>query len=125
MSSLIERGALALTIFVVEDDPAVSDSLAVMLNAFGHRVETYPTGTSFLEASNAAQPDDVVILDLGLPDINGGDVIRALRQRNGLCPRIIVMSGQPKARIAHDLEGFPDEDVVRKPVSAKDLVSLL
>ncbi|NEB03545.1 response regulator [Streptomyces sp. SID13726] len=64
-------------VLLVEDDPTVADSLRHALARYGHHVTWAPTGQGALLAPAA----DLVLLDLGLPDIDGLDVCRELRAR--------------------------------------------
>ena len=80
------------TIFVVEDDAAVQDSLKVLLESADHRVETYGNGQDFLDNDH----DHVVgclILDLDLPVMSGLEVLEALSAERADMP-VILISGQ-------------------------------
>jgi FixJ family two-component response regulator len=112
-----------MTIHIVEDDPAVRDSLAVLLENMGHRVACYSDGESFLRA---AQPiaDDEVIIDLELPGISGPDIIRHLQGRDQP-PRIIVISGEPEVAVRKQLKGIAVPHLLRKPLTADDLAPCL
>ena len=67
-------------ILVIEDDPQISRVLRTGLQAHGYDVHIAETGASGLLAIDACRPN-LVILDLGLPDIDGIDVVRKLRER--------------------------------------------
>lgn len=67
-------------VLVVEDDPRIVRALALNLKARMYEVGTASDGATALR-SVAADPPDVVLLDLGLPDMDGIDLIRALRGR--------------------------------------------
>jgi FixJ family two-component response regulator len=112
-----------VTIHIVEDDPAVRDSLAVLLENMGHQVACYTDGETFLRA---AQPlaGDSIIIDLEQPGISGPEVIRRLHQHDQP-PRIIVISGQPEAAIRRELSGIAVPHLLRKPLTVEDLAACL
>ena len=62
---------------MVEDEPALRRALAATLSAEGYAVEESATGRSALDAMNVAE-SDVVLLDLGLPDLDGIEICRQL-----------------------------------------------
>ena len=65
-------------VLVVDDDAALTRALAINLRAHGWDVTAAPTGAAALDAVASARPD-VVLLDLGLPDMTGLDVIAGIR----------------------------------------------
>jgi two-component system, OmpR family, KDP operon response regulator KdpE len=65
-------------VLVVDDEPTLVRALAINLRARGWEVVTAHDGTGALKAASDKRPD-VVVLDLGLPDIDGVEVIRGLR----------------------------------------------
>lgn len=82
-----------LRILVVDDNPALVTTLATLLSLSGHQPETALNGTEALERSTTFQPH-VVLLDIGLPGMDGFTVARQLRQRQSIRPlRIIAISG--------------------------------
>src|SRR5262249_17709979 len=83
-----------LRILVVEDDQDNADSLATLLRLYGHQVDVSTDGPSALQAVKAAEPD-VVLLDLGLPKLDGWQVAQQIRQhRKGKRrPLIIAVIG--------------------------------
>jgi two-component system KDP operon response regulator KdpE len=78
-----------MRVLVVDDDPAIRRLLCTSLTAHRHVVFEEETGRGALEAVTARKPD-VAILDLGLPDIDGLEVTRALRGWTSL--PIIILS---------------------------------
>ncbi|HMN81034.1 MAG TPA: response regulator [Burkholderiaceae bacterium] len=66
-------------VLIVDDNVDTTDSMAMLLEMAGHRVETAQDGRSALEAASRRRPD-VVLLDVGLPDISGLELARRLRQ---------------------------------------------
>jgi signal transduction histidine kinase len=70
-------------VLVVDDNVDAADSLALMLRLAGHEVSTAYSGPAALEAARAERPD-VVLLDIGMPEMDGYEVARRLRQEPGL-----------------------------------------
>jgi two-component system response regulator FixJ len=84
------------TIFVVDDDAAVQDSLKVLLESADHKVKTYANGLDFLE-SDHGHADGCVILDLDLPIMSGLEVLETLSARNSEIPVILITGRSDKA----------------------------
>src|SRR5204863_5672905 len=72
------RGERVTKLLVIDDDARFLRALAISLRARGYEIETATTGEEGLAVAARAHPD-VVVLDLGLPDLSGLDVLRALR----------------------------------------------
>lgn len=68
-------------ILLVEDEPAIADTLIYALETEGFQVVHALTGADALDAFHA-DPRDLVILDIGLPDTNGLDVCRKIREKS-------------------------------------------
>ena len=83
----------ALRVLVVDDNRDAAESLAVLLELSGYRVLTAADGYSGLSAAKEFKPD-VILLDIGLPGMNGYAVAKALRQDpNSHHVRVIAISG--------------------------------
>jgi PAS domain S-box-containing protein len=111
-------------ILVVDDNRDAADSLAEALTEAGHKVQVVYDGTSVLDAVRTNRPE-VVLLDLGLPGLNGFEVARRLRREHGNGITIIAVSGyaQEQDRRASTEAGF-DHHLV-KPVRLDSLIALL
>ena len=79
------------TVFLVDDDAALRESMALMLDQAGFRVRTFDSAHAFLEAY-AASDTGCLVLDLRMPGMNGLELQEAL-QRKGLAPPILFLSG--------------------------------
>src|SRR5258705_12297031 len=77
-----------VTILIIEDEPAIRRLLRTTLNAQGYQVGEATTGAEGLAAIESQRPD-LVTLDLGLPDIDGLEIIRRLRNNSPL-PLIVL-----------------------------------
>lgn len=112
-----------VTIYIVEDDPGVSDSLRSVLQAFGHTVGVCSDAETLIR-KGPPEPTDTVIVDLGLPGVGGAALMRWLMELAGP-PRVICISGQAQKAIEEALRGIPFDTVLRKPLSADRIVELL
>ncbi len=111
---------LAATILLVEDDEAARAAVATTLSARGYRVTEAPDGRTALRSWEAARPD-LVLLDLGLPDIDGMAVIVRIRRESATPIVVISARGQEKDRVAA-LGGGAD-DYLTKPFGPAELHS--
>ena len=109
----------AARILVVDDEPAITDLLSTALRYMGYQVTTAGTGFAALDAAATLTPD-LVVLDVMLPDIDGFEVCRRLRQDRDFVPVIFLT-----ARDAEDdrVTGFVrgGDDYVTKPFSLEEL----
>jgi DNA-binding response OmpR family regulator len=104
-------------VLLVEDDPSIGASLVEGLTADGHAVEHVTTGARALAASGY----ELVLLDLGLPDIDGRDVCRTLRERTAAPIIMLTARGDEFDRVL-GLELGAD-DYVTKPFSMRELLA--
>jgi DNA-binding response OmpR family regulator len=102
-------------LLLVEDDRAIAESLVSGLQADGHAVAHVTTGSEALAATGY----DLVLLDLGLPDIDGRDICRQLRQRGPVPIIMLTARGDEFDRVL-GLELGAD-DYVTKPFSRREL----
>ena len=109
------------TILVVEDEAPVARGLEYGLKAEGFAVVVASNGKKALEAARSAQPR-LVLLDVRLPDMNGFDVLRALREEGMTLPIIMVTARDEEVDKVLGLELGADDYVV-KPFGLRELVS--
>jgi len=109
-------------VLVVDDEPQILRALTINLRARHYDVITAATGADAL-ASAAAHPPDLVILDLGLPDLDGVDVVRGLR---GWCTApIIILSGRTDSADKVDALDAGADDYLTKPFGVDELMARL
>ncbi len=106
-----------MRVLVVEDDDSIATPLAKGLGREGFDVERVATG----EAALAADPGDMVLLDLGLPDLDGYEVCRRLRATSDVPIIVITARGDEVDRVV-GLELGADDYVV-KPFGFRELVA--
>ena len=110
----------AAVVLIVEDEASMRRVLAITLRARGYEVHTAPDGFAALDLAAAARPD-LVLLDLGLPDLDGTEVIRRLRQTSTV-PVIILSARDAQAEKVQALDAGAD-DYVTKPFGMDELVA--
>lgn len=109
-----------MKILIVDDEPAISDTLAYALRADGFTSECCTLGAEALARLTAGE-HDLVVLDVGLPDMSGFDVCRALRRRSEV-PVIFLTARSDEVDRIVGLELGAD-DYVAKPFSPREVVS--
>jgi len=109
-------------ILIVDDEPQILRFLRTTLGANGYAVIEAKTGSEAIKRASADAPD-VIVLDLGLPDMDGKDVIRILRE--GSQTPIIVLS--VRAREAEKIEALDlgADDYLTKPFGSGELLARL
>src|SRR5512141_2034189 len=111
---------LKLRVLVVDDEPAIRRFLRTSLTAHGNEVFEAATGGEALSAVVAHRPD-LMILDLGLPDIDGIEVTRSLREWTRLPIIILSVRDQETAKVAA-LDAGAD-DYLTKPFGTGELLA--
>lgn len=107
-------------VLVVDDEPQILRALRINLRARGYDVDVAADGTTALRTAGDRHPD-LVVLDLGLPDLEGVEVIHGLR---GWTPiPIIVLSGRAGSRDKVEALEAGADDYVTKPFSIDELVA--
>ena len=107
-------------VLIVDDERSLLRALAMNLVARGYTVTEADTGTKALTAAANAEPD-VIVLDLGLPDLSGLDVIRAIRGY-AATPIIVLSARTGSGDKVHALDLGAD-DYVTKPFSIEELLA--
>ncbi|HTH01235.1 MAG TPA: response regulator transcription factor [Vicinamibacterales bacterium] len=111
---------MAARILIVDDEPNIIATVAPLLRARGYEVLSAMTGRSALEAVELDKPD-LIVLDLGLPDINGVEVCRQVRQT--LSTPILVLSARGAEGDKVNALDAGADDYVTKPFGAEELLA--
>jgi two-component system KDP operon response regulator KdpE len=109
-------------LLVIDDETRFLRALAISLRARGYDVETAETGEDGLAVAAHTHPD-VVVLDLGLPDLSGLDVLRALRGWTTV--PVIVLSARHEEQTKVDALDIGADDYVTKPFGMDELLARL
>ncbi|GAA1751493.1 response regulator transcription factor [Aeromicrobium alkaliterrae] len=107
-------------VLVVDDDPAIVRTLGINLRARGYDVETAADGRSALQVVEERLPD-VVILDLGLPDLDGLSVLQRLRERHAL--PVVILSARHQTDDKVEALDSGADDYVTKPFEMEELMA--
>ena len=116
---------MAKKVLIVEDEPNIAMALAFLLEQEGFSVAVIGDGRRALESLAVEQPD-VLVLDAMLPEVDGYEVLRTLRERPRTAKLPIIMltaKGQPQDRAAA-IEGGADR-FMTKPFANADLVAVV
>ena len=111
-------------VLVVEDNPDQARTLGALLDLMGHEVRCADSGYAALEMARGLRPE-VVLLDLGLPGIDGFEVARRLRQEHGSALRIIAVTAYGSEQERNESREAGCELHLVKPADPKFIESLL
>ena len=112
--------AAPLRILVVDDEPPIRKLLRMGLNAHGYQTLEAPNGKIALEL--LGQAPDLIILDLGLPDTQGHELLRTIRARNDSVPIVVLSSREDEGGKVQALD-FGADDYVTKPFGMEELLA--
>jgi two-component system KDP operon response regulator KdpE len=111
---------MAARILIVDDEPSILATMAPLLRGRGYDVSTATSGHAALEAVDR-QPPQLVILDLGLPDLDGIEVARRLREGRAIPILVLSARGAEQDKVAA-LDAGAD-DYVTKPFGSEELLA--
>ncbi len=111
------------TVFIVDDEEAIRNSLSRLLGAIGVSTETYASGLDFLSKYAGERPG-CLIADVRMPGMSGLDLMLELRRRHIEIP-VILMTGHTDEQSIQRLEAERPFGFLEKPFSIKDLRSLV
>jgi DNA-binding response OmpR family regulator len=112
-----------MNVLLVEDEPRIASFVVKGLEAHGYAVENVATGAQALDRIRAGEPD-VIVLDLALPDVDGLDVLRRLREGGTVVPVIILTA---RGDVFDRVRGFDAgaDDYLTKPFAFDELLARL
>ena len=105
-------------VLVVDDEPQILRALRINLQARDYEVVTASSGRSALQAATDTRPD-LVVLDLGLPDMDGVEVVRSLRTWTSV--PVLVLSGRLNSQAKVEALDAGADDYVTKPFNVDEL----
>lgn len=111
------------TIYIVDDDEAVRDSIGLLLTLKGFHVEGFDTPKEFLLACASILPD-VALIDIRMPSMGGLELQQVLRARQIQIP-VILMTGYPTVAAARVAFKAGAADLLPKPVAETELFEAL
>ncbi|HJT19100.1 MAG TPA: response regulator [Nitrospira sp.] len=111
------------TVLVVDDEQLVRDLLVQFLSLRGYRALGVKDGPEALTMIEQAPPD-LILLDLFLPGMNGGDVLRRLRQKE-FAGAVIIITGSQDEEVLEEAWGLHPQEVLTKPVDLERMLSII
>ncbi len=112
--------AAPLRVLVIDDEPPIRKLLRLGLTAQGYQTLEAPSGKAALDL--LSQEPDLIILDLGLPDTQGHDLLRTIRARNESIPIVVLSSRGDEAGKVQALDLGAD-DYITKPFGMEELLA--
>lgn len=109
-----------LLVLIVEDDETICNFISAVLSSHGYDVVKVATGREAISAATSHCPD-LILLDLGLPDVDGVEVLRTIRQWTGIPIVVVSARGHEREKVgALDLGA---DDYVTKPFGTAELLA--
>ena len=113
--------AAPLRVLVIDDEPPIRKLLRVGLSAHGYQIMEASSGKMALEFLGGQTPD-LIVLDLGLPDMQGHELLRTIRARNDSVPIVVLSSRDDEAGKVQALD-YGADDYVTKPFGMDELLA--
>ena len=112
-----------MRILLIEDDQSLADGIATALRHEGYAIDHTPSGSQGISLARAAQPD-LIVLDLGLPDLDGLSVLKSLRSHQIKTPVLILTARDDLPSKVQGLDAGAD-DYLTKPFAVDELLARL
>jgi two-component system response regulator FixJ len=110
-------------IHVVDDDPAMRDSLAFLLDVNGFAPKAYESANAFLSGA-AIEPPTCVVSDIRMPGLSGIELVRELKGRPTACP-VILITGHGDVALAVEAMKAGAADFIEKPFDDQALIGAI
>jgi DNA-binding response OmpR family regulator len=110
-------------ILIIEDDAIIISSLSLVLKSHGYFLTTARTGKDTLEKVHATHYN-LVLLDIGLPDMTGTDILKKIRETNHDII-VIMITGHPHLDSSIDSVNHGADGYLVKPIINKDLIDII
>jgi two-component system response regulator FixJ len=121
---VLSRALSEPTVFIIDDQKAVRDSLCEMLSVFGFKVEAYASADSFLAVVRNATQVGCVVADVRMPGTDGVALVRELTRRKIRIP-VVLISGHADVPMAVAGIKAGAEDLIEKPIDDTQLVAAI
>ena len=112
-----------IVVHIVDDEEAVRNSLAFLLGTSGFATRIHESATAFLEVAPAIR-NGCLITDLRMPDIDGVELLRRLKERDIMLPAIVI-SGHGDVQMAVEAMKNGAQDFIEKPFSDEVLIAAI
>jgi DNA-binding response OmpR family regulator len=114
-----------LDVLIVEDEDDAAESLMMLLRTQKHNVRWARNGTAALNLVEG-NPPDLILLDVGLPDISGHEVAQRIKERQLLkAPLVVVITGHDQPEDTEQLREMGIDLYLTKPVNPESLLALI
>ena len=114
-------GEYTPTVFVVDDDPSIRESISLLLKSAGYSVKTFPSAKEYLEWERDTPGPTCLVLDVKMPGLTGLDLQKELQSRNDFTP-IIFMTGHGDIPMSVQAMKKGAVDFLSKPFDDSDLL---
>jgi CheY-like chemotaxis protein len=121
----MEQAGRQLRILLVDDDVEVNDALAMLLRRDGHLVSCAPSGQDALDLLATNPEIDVVLTDLGMPDVNGWVVARTAKDRSPKLPVGLVTGWGDDEELEDAVKRGTVDFILTKPIDRRTLTAAL
>lgn len=112
-----------MRIALIEDDPTQASLLKSWLTAADHHVHHYDSGESFTRALNQ-ESFDLMVMDWGLPDISGIELVKSVRAKDTLVPVLFITSRDSEQDIVAALAAGADDYLIKPPRQGETLARI-
>jgi DNA-binding response OmpR family regulator len=112
-----------LRLLIVEDEDALRTLLKSELEAYGYSVDEAEGGTIAMKSLKANRYD-LVVLDIRMPDMDGLDVLKEIREKD-LAEKVIMLTGVNELKLARDALALGADDFLTKPYDFKKLLECI
>jgi two-component system response regulator ArlR len=111
-------------ILLVEDHADTAEMLSLILESEGYQVCSAQNATSALQILSGTEAGEIslILLDLTLPDMNGDELIRTVRNRKIMIPPVMIMSAKPAVSLEHAAQSIGAAGIIRKPFDVDSLL---
>ena len=110
-------------IHVIDDDSAMRDSLAFLLDVNGYKPQVYESASGFLKEASVDAPK-CIVSDIRMPDMNGIELLKKLKSEGSMCP-VILITGHGDVALAVDAMKAGAVDFIEKPFDDEVLLSAI
>ncbi len=111
-------------IFVVDDEPKLGELFVTVLRRDGYEAQSFLSPTAMLERIDAGDPPHVILADLMMPDLNGIELIGALKERKLQVP-VIIMTAHSSVKTAVEAMQIGAFHYLQKPINLEEMRALL
>jgi len=110
-----------MKILIIDDEPSIKKYIVPFFERKGHDVDIAQLGKEGLRYFKENSPYDVIVVDLGLPDMKGQDIIKEIRLVNKIVP-VAVFSGHTEQKFKDETKALGADEYFTKPIMPPELI---